>query len=142
MRLWSLHPGYLDCKGLLALWREGLLAQKVLLGATKGYRNHPQLERFKLQADPVAAIAAYLREVQIEATRRGYRFDADKIVESGPAVMIRVTDGQVAYEIAHLKAKLQVRDTAALEHLSQSGQAKLHPLFTQVAGGIEVWEVV
>ena len=65
MRLWSLHPGYLDCKGLVALWREGLLAQKVLLGATKGYRNHPQLDRFKLQTDPIAAIAAYLREVQI-----------------------------------------------------------------------------
>jgi len=30
MRLWSLHPRYLDAKGLVALWREGLLAQKVL----------------------------------------------------------------------------------------------------------------
>jgi len=142
MRLWSLHPGYLDCKGLVALWREGLLAQKVLLGATKGYRNHPQLDRFKLQTDPIAAIAAYLREVQIEATRRGYRFDADKIVACDPVDPIRVTDGQVAYEIAHLKAKLQVRDAAALERLSQIVQAKLHPLFTQVAGGIEAWEVV
>ncbi|WP_368086417.1 pyrimidine dimer DNA glycosylase/endonuclease V [Nitrosomonas sp. Nm34] len=26
MRLWSIHPKYLDAKGLLALWREGLQA--------------------------------------------------------------------------------------------------------------------
>lgn len=142
MRLWSLHPVYLDSKGLVALWREGLLAQKVLLGATRGYRNHPQLERFKLQAEPVAAIAAYLREVQIEAARRGYRFDANKIVSAVQCGLISVTDGQVAYEVAHLKAKLQVRDPAALARLSHTGQAELHPLFTQVDGVIETWEVL
>lgn len=32
MRLWSLHPSYLDAVGLVALWREGLLARKVLQG--------------------------------------------------------------------------------------------------------------
>jgi hypothetical protein len=32
MRLWSLHPRYLDAKGLQAVWREGLLAKKVLQG--------------------------------------------------------------------------------------------------------------
>ena len=79
MRLWSLHPRHLDAKGLVALWREALLAQKVLAGLTRGYRNHPQLERFKRQADPLAAIAAYLSAVQQEATRRGYHFDAGKI---------------------------------------------------------------
>ena len=46
MRLWSLHPKYLDIKGLVACWREGLLARKVLLDQTKGYKNHPQLIRF------------------------------------------------------------------------------------------------
>jgi len=25
MRLWTLHPKYLDARGLVALWREGLL---------------------------------------------------------------------------------------------------------------------
>jgi len=30
MRLWTIHPKYLDRQGLLALWREALLAQKVL----------------------------------------------------------------------------------------------------------------
>ncbi|MEN6399799.1 MAG: pyrimidine dimer DNA glycosylase/endonuclease V, partial [Rectinema sp.] len=29
MRLWTLHPQYLDQKGLTAAWREGLLAKKV-----------------------------------------------------------------------------------------------------------------
>jgi hypothetical protein len=36
MRLWTLHPKYLDARGLVALWREALLAQKVLRGATRG----------------------------------------------------------------------------------------------------------
>jgi hypothetical protein len=30
MRIWSLHPKYLDSKGLVALWRESLLAKNVL----------------------------------------------------------------------------------------------------------------
>jgi hypothetical protein len=64
MRLWTLHPKYLDAQGLVALWREGLLAQKVLRGRTRGYRHHPQLARFRAQADPVASIARYLRAVQ------------------------------------------------------------------------------
>lgn len=38
MRLWTLHPKYLDPKGLVALWRETLLAQRVLAGRTRGYR--------------------------------------------------------------------------------------------------------
>ncbi len=31
MRIWSLHPKYLDRQGLLACWRETLLAQKVMI---------------------------------------------------------------------------------------------------------------
>ncbi|MGA2330816.1 MAG: pyrimidine dimer DNA glycosylase/endonuclease V [Syntrophales bacterium] len=46
MRLWSLHPGYVDARGLVALWREGMLARKVLQHQTKGYKNHLQLHRF------------------------------------------------------------------------------------------------
>src|SRR5579862_5032823 len=79
MRLWTLHPKYLDAKGLVALWREALLAQKVLRGKTKGYRHHPQLARFKAHENPVVALAAYLREVHKEAKRRGYAFDGSKI---------------------------------------------------------------
>ena len=140
MRLWSLHPRHLDAKGLVALWREALLAQKVLAGLTRGYRNHPQLDRFKQQADPLAAIASYLGEVQREAARRGYRFDADKIAPHGKAGRIPVSDGQIAYELQHLKNKLAMRDPAALDRLPV--QPDVHPLFRVVTGGVEDWEVV
>ena len=83
MRLWTLHPRHLDAAGLVALWREALLAQAVLLGRTRGYTRHPQLQRFRAAADPVASIGAYLRVVADEATSRGYAFDATRIVESG-----------------------------------------------------------
>ncbi len=46
MRLWLIPPKYLDCKGLVALWREGFLAKKVLSNQTRGYKNYPQLLRF------------------------------------------------------------------------------------------------
>lgn len=143
MRIWSLHPNYLDAKGIVALWRETLLAQHVLLGKTKGYRNHPQLERFKEQADPVAAISAYLREIAAEASRRGYNFDAGKIAvpEATPA-QITVTDGQLAYEWEHLKRKLAVRDPALLARVTTVRQPDLHPLFTRVKGPIASWEKI
>lgn len=140
MRLWSLHPRHLDAKGLVALWREALLAQKVLAGQTRGYRNHPQLERFKRQSDPQAAIAAYLTEVQREAARRGYSFDAGKIASHGKVRRIPVNDGQVAYELQHLRTKLALRDPAALARLPE--RPEVHPLFRVVEGGIEEWEVV
>src|SRR5690348_4205652 len=111
MRLWSLHPMYLDAKGLVALWREGLLAQAVLAGKTKGYKHHPQLKRFKECRNPRAAIATYLREVQVEASRRGYNFDAKKIGRGKVrAKSLKVTRGQLQYEWAHLRRKLKTRD--------------------------------
>ena len=79
MRLWSLHPSLLDQKGLVALWREALLAQKVLQGKTKGYRYHPQLQRFRQSKTPLTTISAYLWAVHDEASRRGYSFDSSKI---------------------------------------------------------------
>lgn len=141
MRIWSLHPRHLDAKGLVALWREALLAQKVLRGETRGYRNHPQLARFKAHPDPLAAIAAYLHEVQREAEWRGYRFDAGKIGPFSKVQSIRVHDGQVAYEWVHLRAKLKVRDAAAYIR-SGAVEPSIHPLFRQVVGDVEDWEVV
>ncbi len=80
MRLWTIHPGYLDRKGLVALWREGLLAQSVLLGNTKGYKNYPQLTRFKNTDNPIGAIGNYLSAVVDEADKRGHNFNRDKII--------------------------------------------------------------
>lgn len=140
MRLWSIDPRYLDAKGLVALWREGLLAQKVLLGLTKGYRHHPQLSRFRVAADPVLAIGFYLDEVTNEAQRRGYRFDRTKIVKSGKCATIDVARGQLGYEWAHLLEKLQRRAAEDYARHSAVTVPDAHPAFRVVPGGVEDWE--
>ena len=145
MRLWSLHPCYLDAKGLVALWREALLAKAVLAGRTKGYRSHPQLDRFRAVPDPSAAIRRYLEAVFEEARSRGYRFDARKVGRrregSAASARIPVTRGQLAYEREHLMAKLAARDPGRLAALEAGSPPEAHPLFRVVEGGIEAWEV-
>ena len=140
MRLWSLHPRYLDARGLVALWREALLAQAVLKGQTKGYRNHPQLQRFRTQPSPVSAIAAYLRGVHEEATQRGYRFDAGRIAPGGTTPLIDVPQGQLDFEWRHLIAKLEARAPAWHAALGTPDPLATHPLFRTVPGGIADWE--
>jgi hypothetical protein len=140
MRLWTLHPRYLDAKGLVALWREALLAQKVLQGATKGYKHHPQLARFRQSPDPVAAVATYLSEVLAEAVRRGYQFDARKVAAARLPHPLDETEGQLLYEWEHLRGKLKHRDPARYR-ASRSVAAPLpHPLFRVVPGGVRDWE--
>ena len=141
MRLWSLHPSLLDAKGLVALWREGLLAQKVLMGETRGYRNHPQLIRFKNTPNPVGAIASYLRCVVDEADSRGYNFDRRKISPKRIQGMLPVARGQLAYEFEHLMRKLKQRDHERYEALQVDQRVKPHPLFVQVKGEVEDWEI-
>jgi hypothetical protein len=141
MRLWSLHPRYLDPKGLVALWREALLAQAVLAGRTRGYTHHPQLKRFLESPRPPQYIAAYLEAIHAEAARRGYRFDARKIGRRARIKRLSVTRGQLSYEWAHLKCKLRKR---ASSWLSASRGVKLpqpHPLFRVVEGDLAEWEV-
>lgn len=140
MRLWSLHPRYLDARGLVALWREALLAQAVLGGKTRGYRNHPQLQRFRAQASPVSAIATYLRAVHEEARARGYSFDAARIAPGGAAPPIAVTQGQLGFEWRHLMAKLEARAPERRKGMDATGAVEPHPLFCVVPGGIADWE--
>jgi hypothetical protein len=142
MRLWTLHPQYLDAQGLVALWREALLAQKVLLGQTRGYRNHPQLTRFRELPDPVAGIAAYLAGVHAESRRRNYRFDADKIAAPRWPGKIEATAGQLAYEWAHLRGKLALRNSSRLDDFSDLQMPVAHPLFRVVEGGVASWEKI
>ncbi|GAB3553139.1 pyrimidine dimer DNA glycosylase/endonuclease V [Noviherbaspirillum agri] len=142
MRLWSIKPELLDKIGLVALWREALLAQKVLLGQTKGYKFHPQLVRFRACADPVLAIGCYLDEVAAEADRRGYRFDSSKIIKRGECPRMPVQRGQMEYEWKHLLAKLQVRSPEVYEVQRTISTPDAHPLFYVVPGGIEAWERV
>lgn len=142
MRLWSLHPKYLDTKGLLALWREALLAKKVLEGNTKGYKNHPQLNRFKSSPDPVLTINQYLKTIYDESCRRHYCFDKSKILDTKIDSAIPVTSGQIAYEYTHLKNKLVTRSPKNLDMLKESNNPELNPVFFLVAGEVENWEKV
>lgn len=135
MRIWSLHPRLLDRQGLLACWRETLLAQAVLAGKTKGYTQHPQLERFRSQELPLRSVGSYLSAVADEAERRTYRFDRTRILEHGRVAAIPVTDGQLEFEWQHLQRKLEQRAPELL-----GGSPRAHPLFVVVPGQIEEWE--
>ncbi len=140
MRLWTIHPKYLDAKGLVALWREGLLAQKVLQGRTRGYRHHPQLIRFQGTRNPEAALASYLTVVHEESARRGYHFDRSKIAAKQSGHKISETKGQLLYEWEHLKAKLKVRDAARYRASRSISVPEHHPLFRLTEGLVRDWE--
>jgi hypothetical protein len=140
MRLWSLHPKYLDAKGLVALWREALLAQAVLRGRTKGYVRHPQLWRFREHASPVGSLADYLRGVRAEAARRGYRFAPDKVSRATARERMTVSRGQLLFEWRHLLAKLERRDPERYVELAGVKRPHAHPLFRVVAGDVARWE--
>lgn len=141
MRLWTLHPKYLDARGLVALWREALLAQAVLAGKTQGYVNHPQLIRFRETRSPEASIAAFLKGVHEEATRRGYDFDAARIERAPGSGFIEATEGQLEYEWAHLEKKLRARAPAWLAALPPVSRPDAHPLFRVVPGPPASWEI-
>ncbi len=141
MRLWSIHPQYLDAKGLVALWREGLLAQKVLKGETRGYINHPQLDRFKSQMDPIAAIGRYLYYIHKESLKRGYSFNLGKIDNIKSSRRMTVNSRKVDYEQRHLLTKLQARDRARFLEVRLEKELEVHPLFRVIEGEIREWEV-
>jgi hypothetical protein len=144
MRIWSIHPKYLDSKGLVALWRETLLAQKVLLNKTRGYKNHPQLNRFKAQSSPLKFIGSYLSHIHNEALRRGYRFDETKIIRKlSPTskAKIKVSKEQVTFEFEHLKKKLNRRSPEDFTRAVSISKVQPHPLFKIVPGKIEDWEI-
>lgn len=142
MRIWSIHPKYLDSKGLVALWREALLAKHVLNGKTVGYKNHPQLDRFKQEDNPVACIDQYLIQVYNEATLRGYHFNKDKIDWEFKPMVLNVTRGQLEYEATHLQKKLLNRDIRRHQQFSRETNMEPHPLFRIIEGEIEPWEIV
>jgi hypothetical protein len=140
VRLWSLHPRYLDAKGLVALWREALLAKAVLDNKTRGYTRHPQLERFRSAPDPSALVARYLAAVLAEADARGYAFDRSKCAPACGPAELEVSKGQLAHERAHLLGKLRVRDPGRVAALEADPSPEPHPLFRVVAGPVAGWE--
>jgi hypothetical protein len=142
VRIWTLHPQYLDPQGLVALWRESLLARAVLRGATKGYRFHPQLLRFQQHTAPRSAINSYLAGVLSEAQARGYSFDATKVGPVRSRAKIITADGQLQYEWQHLLEKLRLRSPAQYRRFRNVSAPLPHPLFRIVAGPVASWERV
>jgi len=142
VRLWSLHPQYLDTKGLVALWRESLLAAAVLKGQTRGYRHHPQLTRFRNCSKPVGAINYFLGVIHEESEKRGYHFDAGKTGRKTTSLKLSVTAGQLLYEWEHYRAKVKIRDPAFFRRIAKIKKPEPHPLFKVRAGTIEPWEKV
>lgn len=142
MRIWSIHPKYLDPKGLVALWRETLLAKHVLEGKTKGYKNHPQLNRFKRSKKPLDAINNYLAAVYQEAISRQYNFDKQKVDWRFLPVSLPVTKGQIKYESVHFLSKLKTRDPKRYKDLKSLLSFDPHPLFNLIEGETEDWEIV
>jgi len=142
MRIWSIHPKYLDAKGLVALWRETLLAKNVLENKTKGYKNHPQLTRFKNVKYPVDSINYYLSFILEEAGRRGYNFNSSKVASAFKKSKLTVTSDQLKYEMQHLLRKLKKRDPKRFKQLSLSSSFDPHPMFRVKEGEIESWEIL
>ncbi len=142
MRLWSIHPSYLDQKGLVAVWRESLLAKAVLEGKTKGYINHPQLLRFKVSSDPLKYINAYIESIYLESSKRGYKFDESKFSHQLIDKKLPVTYGQLKYELEHLRKKLERRDPEKFHELEAIDYPDPNQIFYVVPGSIEEWEKI
>ncbi len=142
MRLWSIHPKYLDVRGLVAVWREGLLAKRVLEGRARGYGNHPQLLRFKRYEKPLDLIDAYLFQIYLEAKKREYSFDFSKVRGVCLYGVVTVTKGQLIYEFLHLLKKVKVRDKKKFYELIGTDLGTIEPnaVFKVMDGGIESWE--
>jgi hypothetical protein len=145
LRLWSLNPTYLDQKGLGAVWREALLAQKVLLGKTKGWKNHPQLIRFKKNLEPINSIGYYLTKIFEEGCERGYNYNKSKIFCSvGKIDKINISKGQIIYEFKILKERVKKRDYMKFLELVKYEKKEIcpkpHPLFSIIDGEVEPWE--
>ena len=129
MRIWIIHPKYLDQKGLVALWREALLARKVLQGRTKGWTRHPQLDKIRKHNNPVAAMNTYLLHVWKESCNRGYCFDKKKIGNKFTRKKIYISRKMFAKDISDLKKKLRKRDRKKYKELLKIEKPEPHPIF-------------
>lgn len=130
MCLWSVHPQYLDKHGLMALWREGLLAQKALCASAAVSQSNPQLRRFKNNDNPLRAIGTYLSFVAAEGARQGYNLNHEKILYPNfDQEVIPVDASQIAFEAERLKNKLRIRDKLKFKQLSSSRDIAANPIF-------------
>ena len=144
MRLWSIRLDWLDPIGLVALWRESLLAKAVLEGKTIGYKNHPQLFRFKSYSRPLNAINTYMLYVKLEGDKRGFRFNSSKIDSDlvDKDIKIAVSQRQLDYELQLLKKKLALRSKNKLTAGFNNERGQPNELFVSYKGPIEPWEKI
>ncbi len=150
MRLWTLHPQYLDTPGLLALWREALLARTVIQGKTSGYKNHPQLIRFRQSSDPLDYLEFYLATILEDSLIRGFDFNSSKLklpsktFSHSKLSRLPVTRDQVNYEWQHLLEKLKLRQPSQFKKLKtlENDQIQINPLFKIIPGPVESWEKI
>lgn len=130
MCLWSIHPKYLDKLGLIALWREGLLAQKALSVPSTQYIRHSELERFKNNENPLKAIGSYLCYVAAEGAKRGYNFTHERIVYPNfDDYLIIINDDTLNLEVKNLKNKLKLRDKTKFKELTEMSKIESNPAF-------------
>jgi hypothetical protein len=144
MKLWSLHPSYLDIQGLHTVWQEGLLGMMIMENQDAGFQNDPQLIRFWLSGDPMGILGFYLSEIYNEAKNRGFNFDDYKLQKINNSLTISVNSGQIDYEALELMNILQKRDKEKFRELNQIFQqksVKTHPLFYIIEGPVEKWEI-
>jgi hypothetical protein len=106
MRLWSIHPKYLDASRLNAQWREALLCKACLEDKTVGYLNHPQYLRVKNHPHPHDFINKFLYSIWEEGFNRGYKYDDTKFAICLDFEPMEVTEDQIEYEFEHLQKKL------------------------------------
>ena len=151
MRLWSIHPKYLDSKRLTAQWREALLCRKVLEGKTKGYKSHPQFLRAKNHSQPFYFINYFLYTIWQEATNRGYNYDKSKLIMElsekyqCPFESIEVTTGQLEYEYHHMQLKAGEFSSQYVineEAFMNEGFIEPNPCFVSIPGDIQSFEKV
>lgn len=139
MRIWSIHPKYLDTKRLTAQWREALLCKNVIEGKTKGYVNHPQFIRIKNHNKPIEFINAYLLTIWEEANKRLFKYDKSKI-DMDKAILFKnkmeVSDKQLEYEYYHMMLK-----SGKIEHILIN-EIESNPLFNIIEGDIMIYERV
>ena len=140
MRLWSVNLEYVDTIGLVTLWRESLLAKNVLSNKTVGYKNHPQLIRFKNTNSPLLYINTYLFYIYEESLKRNHKFDKSKIDEYELSLKINANDKQLKYEFDHLQRKLKNRSVTKYKQNLKVKKIEPNKMFTEIKGNIEEWE--
>lgn len=94
MRIWDKIPPENLCRNhLLAEHRETLCIFSVITNNKKGYSNHPEVLRWK---NHLPALSNRHRQIQQEASRRGYNFkDLPLKVSDGSVQVPKAWDDQI-----------------------------------------------